>query len=140
MSRHGYSDDCDDDLALGRWRAQVMSAIRGKRGQKLLTDLAEALDAMPEKKLIKEELKTADGSYCALGVLGAKRGIDLDKIDPEDFETVSNEFDIAEQLAREIVYENDEGSWGTPEERWQHMRKWVSQHIKTGFQPVKKDD
>ena len=34
MGRHGYTDDCDDDpLALGRWRAQVASSIRGKRGQ-----------------------------------------------------------------------------------------------------------
>ncbi len=137
MSRHGYSDDCDDDLALGRWRAQVASAIRGKRGQKLLTELAEALDAMPEKKLISQKLKCEAG-YCALGVVGAKRGLDLDKIDPEDYDTVSVEFDIAHQLAREIVYENDEAPCRTSEDRWKHMREWVAERISTGSQPAEK--
>lgn len=32
MGRHGYTDDCDDVLASGRWRGIVASAIRGKRG------------------------------------------------------------------------------------------------------------
>lgn len=135
MSRHGYSDDCDDDLALGRWRGQVASAIRGKRGQNLLKDLVEALDAMPEKKLIREELKTAEGQNCALGVLGAKRGIDLTLVDPKDYETVAEIFDIAEQLALEIVYENDEVSLNKPEERWKHMREWAASKINTGPKP-----
>ena len=41
MSRSGYCDDYGDDdpLALGRYRAQVNSAIRGKRGQALLRRL-----------------------------------------------------------------------------------------------------
>lgn len=54
MSRSGYTDDDDDPLATGRWRAQVRSAIRGKRGQAFLRELIAALDAMPEKALITE--------------------------------------------------------------------------------------
>ena len=39
MSRSGYSDDLDNwDLI--RWRGQVSSAIRGKRGQGFLRELA----------------------------------------------------------------------------------------------------
>lgn len=57
MSRSGYSDDIDDPLALGRWRAQVRSATRGKRGQKLLRDLLAALDAMSEKRLVTDTLE-----------------------------------------------------------------------------------
>jgi len=49
MTRHGYVDDSEDTLAYGRWRAQVQSAIRGKRGQAFLKELAAAMDAMPEK-------------------------------------------------------------------------------------------
>ncbi len=129
MSRSGYSYDFDQWANI-RWRGQVASAIRGKRGQQLLRELAEAMDAMPEKKLIAEELKM-EGSYCALGVVGEKRKIDLDKIDPKDYETVAKEFNIAEQLAREIVYQNDEGvcRWQTPEERWKFMREWVEGQI-----------
>lgn len=57
MSRSGYHDDMKDPLAYGRWRAQVKSATRGKRGQKLLKDMLSALDAMPEKRLVSGALE-----------------------------------------------------------------------------------
>jgi hypothetical protein len=142
MSRSGYCDDGDSD-GLAMWRGMVASSIRGKRGQKLLRDLADAMDAMPEKVLIADALKTDEGAYCALGVVGAKRGIDIAAIDPEDPEQVSKAFDIAGCLAQEIAYINDEagpygkvidGKWTrcseTPEERWQRVRKWVAEQIK----------
>lgn len=76
--------------------------------KQLLKDLAIALDAMPEKSLAAESLVTADGEFCTLGVLGAARGIDLTSLDPEDPEQVAKVFGIAESMAREIVFENDE--------------------------------
>lgn len=129
MSRSGYSDDIDNwDLI--RWRGQVASAIRGKRGQQLLKELADALDAMPEKQLIAHELKSETG-YCALGVVGEKRGLNLDLIDPEQPDKVAEHFNIASQLAQEIVFQNDEAcEYRTPEERWQYMRNWVAEQIK----------
>lgn len=68
MSRSGYCDDIDDTLAHGRWRAQVRSATRGKRGQKLLREMLAALDAMPEKRLVPFELEVsadADAKHAA---------------------------------------------------------------------------
>lgn len=59
MSRSGYCDDFDDPLEHGRWRAQVRSATRGKRGQKLLRDLLTALDSMPEKRLVTGVLEVS---------------------------------------------------------------------------------
>ena len=59
MSRSGYWEDNDDYLAQGRWRAQVRSANRGKRGQLLLRDMLAALDAMPEKRLVPFELEVS---------------------------------------------------------------------------------
>lgn len=57
MSRSGYGDGDDfDPLAVGRWRAQVRSATRGKRGQAFLKGILEALDAMPEKRLVRSVL------------------------------------------------------------------------------------
>lgn len=139
MSRSGYTDDCDN---LAMWRGQVASAIRGKRGQKLLRDLAEAMDAMPEKVLIANALAQG-GAYCALGVVGAKRGVNMAEIDPEDPHQVSKAFDIAEQMAQEIAYINDEigddyqkvdGKWlyvpETPAARWIRVRKWVSEQLR----------
>lgn len=132
MGRSGYSDDCDG-WALIRWRGAVSSALRGRRGQEFLVDLRDALDAMPEKRLIADELQ-ANGCYCTLGVIGAKRGIDMSGLNPYDREAVSQKFGIAEAMAAEIVYENDEGNWNseTPEQRWTRMRKWVGQQIAAG--------
>lgn len=131
MSRSGYSEDCDDQWAHIRWRGQVASATKGKRGQKLLTELADALDSMAVKELITNSLKDENGNFCTLGVLGAKRGLDMSGIDPERSEVVADAFDIAEPLAREIVFENDENThYMTPSERWEYMRKWVQRKIK----------
>lgn len=133
MSRADYSDDCSGwDLI--RWRGAVTSAIRGERGQKLLHELAEALDAMPVKRLIAHEFKNLDGEFCALGALGAKRGMDLTKLDPECPDGVAKQFGIANALAREIMFTNDEVGWGetTPERRWTAVRKWVGEQIKQG--------
>lgn len=108
MSRSGYSDDCDDNWALIRWRGAVNSAIRGKRGQAVLRELLAALDALPEQRLAADSLVTADGEFCTLGALGRARGLDMNTIDPDDREAVASAFGVAEALAAEIMYLNDE--------------------------------
>lgn len=137
MSRSGYYDCCDGwDLI--RWRGAVKSAIRGKRGQAFLRELRDALDAMPEKRLIANALRSESGEVCAIGAVGVARGVDMATIDPEDREQVSEAFGIAETMAAEIVYENDEAYWRgpeTPEHRWQRMRDWVEEHLTTPPRP-----
>lgn len=129
MSRSGYSYDCDgDNWGLIRWRGQVASAIRGKRGQQFLQELVEALDALPEKKLIANNLQ--DGAnVCAIGSVGLRRGVDMTNIDPFDYDTLSGVFGVAHQLVREIEWMNDEAFYGTPEERWSHMRDWAVSNL-----------
>lgn len=143
MSRSGYSDDCEDNWSLICWRGAVNSALRGKRGQAFLKELAETMDAMPVKRLVTEELQ-ADGEFCTLGVVGNARGLDMSVIDPDDAEAVADKFGLANAMVREIVWENDEhpGTYGlredgttgwrreTPEERWVRMRAWVSKQLK----------
>lgn len=107
MSRSGYSDDCDG-WALIRWRGAVKSAIRGARGQAMLRETLSALDALPEKKLAAESLVNAEGEYCTLGALGKLRGIDMSNIDPECRKEVAGVFGIAEALAAEVMFMNDE--------------------------------
>jgi hypothetical protein len=130
MSRSGYSDDCDG-WALIRWRGAVTSSIRGKRGQAFLKELASALDAMSEKRLIPNELQSASGEFCTLGVIGHRRGLDLSKADPYDREAVSAMFGISPAMAAEIVFENDEATWynEAPEARWHRMRQWVESNL-----------
>lgn len=158
MSRSGYTDDYadEDPLALGRWRGAVRSATKGKRGQAMLRELLAALDAMPEKHLAAESLVTADGEFCALGVLGQKRGLPIADLDPEDYDAVARAFGVAAPLVQEIVYMNDEHvdeyEWveveGPPQRfygrhqptarvhvrdagarRWKYMRDWVAAQI-----------
>jgi hypothetical protein len=112
MSRSGYTDDDGDDpLAHGRWRAAVRSSLQGKRGQAMLKELAEALDAMPDKRLYPGSFATPEGEFCTLGVLGAKRGTKMDDLGDEDYcepSLVGSRFGIAPAMAAEIMYMNDE--------------------------------
>lgn len=128
MSRSNYDDGCDGwDLI--RWRGAVSSATRGARGQKLLREMAAALDAMPNKRLIKESLE-ANGEFCALGAVGFVQGIDMTRLDPDEPERVAAAFRVAPALVQEIAFMNDERGWHeTPEERWARMRKWVDEQI-----------
>lgn len=132
MSRHGYSDDCDDQWALIRWRGAVASAIRGRRGQAFLRELLTALDALPEKRLIAREL-VQDGQVCAIGSVALLRGLDVSALDPEDPDAIAAAFGISAKLVQEIEYENDEYGRRGPDEnagRFERVRKWVVQQIK----------
>ena len=135
MSRSGYSDDCDGS-ALQLWRGAVHKAMTGKRGQRLLVDIASAMDAMPEKRLITEDLISADGEFCTLGVVGCARGVgnQLKATDPYARESIASLLDVAPALVAEISYVNDDpdayiSPTETPETRWHRMRAWVASNI-----------
>lgn len=131
MSRSGYTDDCEN---LAMWRGQVASAIRGKRGQQFFRDFIAALDALPEKKLIADDIADESGCVCSLGALAKARGLDLDSIDPYAYTELGATFNIARQLAQEVMFENDQGDgWRgreTPERRWERMRAWAIEQVR----------
>ena len=129
MSRSGYIEDIDQ-WALIKYRGQVASAIRGKRGQAFFRELIAALDVMPVKELVSEDLVTDDGNVCALGALGQVKGLDLKAIDPYDHEALGAVFNIAPQLAAEVMFENDEYWQDDPAGRWQRMRRWAEAQVK----------
>jgi hypothetical protein len=127
MSRSGYSDDCEN---VGLWRGVVASTIRSKRGQAFLKELVEALDAMPERRLITENLQRG-GEVCALGSVGVKRGVDMSDLDPYDFDSLSGLFGVSAPLIQEIEWMNDDANWrASPEVRWQQMRDWAVENIR----------
>lgn len=136
MSRSGYSSDYSGN-EIAMWRGIISSATRGKRGQRFFRDLVAALDAMPAKRLIDGDLETDEGEVCALGALAKQKGAALEPDDTYDYEKLGSAFDIAHQLAQEVMYENDEGGpWRphhekeTPEERWQRIRAWAVSQIR----------
>jgi hypothetical protein len=138
--RSGYSDDLDyTDLIL--YRGRVANATRGKRGQRLLRELLAALDAMPEKRLIRGKFVAPDG-VCLLGAGAQRIGVtitDIPDIDPdEDDDTehhsiLAERFDVAKCLIAEIEFVNDEAGHyrETPEQRYERARKWLVENIKT---------
>lgn len=82
MSRAGYSDDFEGG-ELNVWRGAVKSAIRGKRGQAFLKELAAAMDAMPDKRqrlgaLYDEANKGEGATLCENDLYG----FNLDQLDP----------------------------------------------------------
>ena len=137
MSRSGYSDDCDG-WQLIRWRGAVASAMRGQRGQAFLKEMLAAMDALPEKRLIADDLETPatgmpfstkGGEVCAIGSVGKARGIDMAKVDPHEHEMVAAAFGIPHSLACEIMFWNDDWRSETPEARFARMRKWIESQI-----------
>ena len=136
MSRSGYTDDEGDPLALGRWRSAVRSAIQGKCGQAFLKEMLAALDALPAKRLIREDLEIDKGmpfhrgDVCALGAVGRARGLDMAPIDPYESEMVASAFGIANAMACEISSINDDYSRETPEARFARVRKWVEAQVR----------
>ena len=158
MSRSGYSDECDDQWAMIRWRGAVASSLRGKRGQAFLREVLAALDAMPDKRLVGSRFE-ADGDCCTLGAVCRVRGVDASGLTPDYNQgdvsrDIADLLDIPVALAAEIMHTNDETVedtrpervatdpgdrrsrrivWvpvpGAAEKRWQHMRDWVARHI-----------
>lgn len=164
MNRSGFSDECDDPLAEGRWTAAVNSSLRGKRGQAFLRELLAALDAMPDKRLIANSA-AKDGCMCTLAVVAAQRGHDLQKLDSDmamwEWGRIAEQLGISQAMAREVMYLNDKGvsemgwvpvagptdQWGrepevytelagAAERRWQYMRGWVAQQLKQPGSPA----
>lgn len=128
MSRSGYSDECE---YLDFYRANVERAIKGKRGQSFLAEMAAALDSMSERILIADELIDSSGDVCALGSVCKKRGLDVSRIDYEDAASVAKALRISRPLAAEIEFLNDEYPIHseTPEQRWKRMRQWIESQL-----------
>ena len=132
MSRHGYSEEVDDELEAGRWRGAVRSAIRGRRGQAFLREMIAALDAMPNKRLVSSVLIDEEGEVCAMGCVLKARGVKPEQLpDAECPGDVADLTGLAEAMVREIAYENDDGTYGTeePEARWTRMRAWAEKRL-----------
>ncbi len=130
MGRSGYSEDCDG-WELIMWRGAVASAIRGRRGQSFLRTLIQALDALPDKRLIADDLVN-DGEVCAIGSVGVLHGLDMSKLDPENHEQLADTFDIAPALVQEIEFVNDDDyGWPkpSPEKRFEYVRKWAEKNL-----------
>ena len=133
MSRSGYSEECDG-WQLIMWRGAVESAINGKRGQAFLKEMLAAMDAMPIKRLIANDL-VKDGEVCAIGTVAVARGTDLSGIDVEydENQELAKRMGIANAMVKEIEFINDDDlgyQMETPEQRFIRVYRWVKEKAK----------
>jgi hypothetical protein len=131
MGRSGYIDDEQWPNQFALWQAAVRKSFNGKRGQAFLKELAQRMDAMPDKILIADELVDSDGDCCTIGVVCKARGIDTSQIDYFEPSDVGSAVGISPAMAAEIEFQNDEAGpfEETPEQRWIRMRKWIDGRI-----------
>src|SRR5690349_19793655 len=132
-------DDFDGDIVPeGLWRGRVNSALRGKRGQRALREIREALLALPAKRLIAGALvdSTTDGyEFCAVGAWAFHKRVkggqsaeealeDLARageMDGEPYDTCyeAQRQGVAWSMAWELAQQNDSTLHAkTPEERY----------------------
>lgn len=152
MSRSGYTDDCE---GINLYRGNVERCLKGRKGQAALREMRDALEAMPEKKLVADAFACDDG-VCAMGALARHRevekGVPFDEaqaavidlarrkgLDEGDVNSAAdcaaNALSIPRYLAREVAFENDDhdgfgvGRKDDPEARHARMLKWVNEQI-----------
>lgn len=109
MGRSGYDEDGDcESNFYALWPSIIQRSINGKRGQAFFKALRGALEALPEKQLVEDDLQRPDGAVCALGALGKMQGVALDKLEPTDVDAMAKTFGIAPTLVREVTHTNDD--------------------------------
>ena len=95
--RIGYSDEEDYPNQFELWQGNCRRSLRGRKGQAFLRELEAALVALPEKRLIADDVAKA-GEVCAVGAWLLKKRTEagrpradvlaeLEAIDSEDCQT-----------------------------------------------------
>ncbi len=146
MSR--FSDDFDEDFynQQALYAQATKNALAGKRGQAALKELAEALLALPEKKLLEGQLYNEKDEVCAVGAMAVHRKMKKGMTRAEAVAELSKKYGddchstidcgmadvgLLGCLAAEFAYINDEEACAsTPEERYEIVLKWVREQIK----------
>ena len=116
-----------------QWRLAVARAIQRKSGQAFLKEMKAALEALPEKKLLMENLQDEyeDGAVSALGAIGRLRNLKMSNIDPEDYEQIAALFKVPHSLVCEVMYMNYDHWWRlSPKARYKKVIGWLESQIK----------
>jgi hypothetical protein len=77
MSRFADDDYYDEQFPnqAELWWANLERSLAGKNGQQALRALLEALESLPEPKLVSGRLATEDGMVCTVGALALHRRV-----------------------------------------------------------------
>ena len=125
------------------WYANLRRTMLSARGQAFLRELLEALDTLPQKRLIPGALQQGR-EVCAIGAVGLKRCMDLTALDSNEQDEIAHAFGVSSMMVQEIAYWNDQGmeacvlgitdgggfKENTPEDRFGFVRAWVVSWLK----------
>lgn len=148
------SDEEDFPGQFDLWQGNCRRSLQGKAGQAALRELEAALLALPDKRLIANDLINGEGEVCAIGALAKQKGAingRLVSLGEYDMEEVGVLLGMPRLVAWKVVYENDKGidfeyetlpgpyRWPmerpqirvdvTPEIRYEKMLAWVREQI-----------
>lgn len=132
--RISWSDEEDRPGQFDLWQANCRRSLNGRAGQEALRDLESALLAMPEKRLIVDDL-AVDGEVCAVGALMRARGVPqgrLEEISGDDDTDVlaAKEARVPRLVGWKLVELNDyELEHVTPEQRYERVLDWVRERL-----------
>jgi hypothetical protein len=68
-----YEGDGDNPVSL-MWNANIERICRGKRGQRILRELIDALLGLPERRLIADRMANEEGEVCAVACYATYKG------------------------------------------------------------------
>jgi hypothetical protein len=143
-------DDYDEDYANQGllWWANIDRHIKGAKGQAVLREIRDILQAMPEKVLITSRLADEKGHVCAVGAVALARRVakgesrddvlrDLAARIPEDDNymgahitaSLGVQVGLKYGLAWALGNANDAYWKDTPEERYERVLAWVEKNI-----------
>jgi hypothetical protein len=140
MTRLHYYDDDSDPSQEGLAAGALRSAIRGKRGQRFIRDLVQALDALPLPELAAGALEDEEtGCCCAFGAVRRFRGADAvplwfhpmeEDMNPDN---LVEPFNVSKTLAWSVVQANEDGMIGNDKStrrlRWKQVRDWAVRQL-----------
>ena len=127
MSRINYTEDEDFPGQFDLWQANCDRSLKGRKGQRELHVLREALLALPVKSLAYGVLETSDGEMCAIGVYAKYKGLDLSELAIAfDSDEVGKIAGMPLLVAWKVMEMNDEYLGRvTSDERYEKMLAWV---------------
>lgn len=153
--RINYSEDEDFNNQALLWEANQERCIRGRKGQAALYELEAALLALPEKRLITDELENAAGDVCAIGALARFKGKDNPRVVydsgqptlangeilPDEVEEATldtaRELGVPRLVALAVVRENDDDNYypiaTTPEQRYEKVLGWTREALSGNY-------
>ena len=126
------------------WQANCRRSINGRKGQRALREMEQALLSMPVKHIYRDVLVDSTGEVCAIGAMMVQQHIDVGMsreqaiaaccdLDPSNTEEIGVAIGIPRMVAWSIAVENDD-EWHIrpPKRRYEHLLSWVQERIQGG--------